>query len=151
MVPNFEQLQNLSVPSYASQFIGQLQTIVDRALRLRTLHIDHDAFEPLDVLLLQLANSSIDHLSVYGRCLNEEECHALSRAPLTQQCKSLNVPPRTVGECAHSGERDAQAAIALSSLGIGKDSLESIRDRLPSSSLVSRSTRDMIAVRICLP
>jgi hypothetical protein len=52
---------------------GQLQTIVDRAARLRTLHIDHDASEPLDVLLLQLANSSIDHLSLFGRCLNEED------------------------------------------------------------------------------
>jgi hypothetical protein len=83
----------LTVSFHDDSFQSQLQTLLDRAPKLRDLRITQNSSSPLQTSLFQYTNMSVRRLDLqyHNPQFNEEECLALTRSPLGRKCEILSI------------------------------------------------------------
>jgi hypothetical protein len=93
IVPSLDQLRSLAVSCHDDVFQSHLQTLLDRAPKLRDLRITQNSSSPLRTSLFQYTNMSVRRLDLqyHNPQFNEEECLALTHSPLGRQCEVLSI------------------------------------------------------------
>ncbi|CAF1519581.1 unnamed protein product [Rotaria sp. Silwood1] len=92
-ISNFNRLYSLTVSSHIDTFQSQLQTLLDRAPRLRFLQINQNESLSLQISIFQYTSKSVRVLDLRNcnYSFNEEECMKLCHSPLGIQCKILSI------------------------------------------------------------
>jgi hypothetical protein len=91
IISNFNKLRYLSISSHADAYQSQLQTLLNHAPHLYSLHIEQDRSSPLRMSLFEYTNSSIRQLDIRNHWFNEKECIKLTNSPLSFQCEELTI------------------------------------------------------------
>ena len=92
-VPSLTRLDYLSISSHNNEYRSQLQALLDRAIHLRSLHIEQESDLPLQTALFTYTNASVRRFQIQG-CryyFTSKECQQLILSPIESQCDVLSV------------------------------------------------------------